>query len=152
MRALQAAGARESLTPQQLDTVRELAISGDDAELTDFLLSVLPPTVAKRVSTVLGVADEAVASIASPAPEVPVAVAKPKKAKKHGEETAAAKADEEKEDAAKDGSEDTTQPTDSDSGSDDNPDDDSKSGDDQDGDGTNGPGPLSDDGDVFGDR
>ncbi|HEY7876313.1 MAG TPA: hypothetical protein VIG64_14455 [Actinomycetota bacterium] len=98
MRALQVAGARESLTQQQLDTVRELAISGDDAELTDFLLSVLPATVAEKVSHVLGVVEPPVEAVASAAPEVAVDVAdKPtrKAAKKRAE--AAAKADAEEE-------------------------------------------------------
>jgi hypothetical protein len=147
MLALQVAGARQSLTPQQLDTVRELAFAGDSAELTDYLLSVLPATVAHKVSTALGAAEEAVQSVASPSPDVPVDVAKPKRAAKKHSEEAAAKAEAEKEEA-KDSQETTDPPT----GSDDQPDDDSqdgKGGDgDKEGDGTAGPDPLPDD--VFG--
>lgn len=148
MRALQAAGARSSLTAHQLETVRELAISGDDAELTDYLLSVLPATVAQKVSHVLGVAEDAVATVASPAPDISVEVAKPKKAaKKHSEETAD-KTEAEKAEAEKETDEtEATEPTGSDDGSNDDDDD----GEGKDGDGTAGPDdPLGDD--FFGDE
>jgi hypothetical protein len=147
MRALQAAGARSSLTAHQLETVRELAISGDDAELTDYLLSVLPATVANKVSHVLGVAEEAVAAVASPSPQLPVEVAKPKKAaKKHADE-AADKAEAEKDEAKE--SQETEQPVDADDDDSDGGSQGGGDGDDKEGDGTAGPDPLS--GDVIGD-
>jgi hypothetical protein len=107
--ALQVAGARETLTHRQLETVRELAISGDDEQLTDYLLSVLPPTVAEKVSHALGVADRAIDSAASPIPEIPVDVDKPKKAAKKQSEEAAAEAEAEK-DEAKEAEESDEQP------------------------------------------
>ena len=142
MRALEVAGARQSLTQQELNTVRALAISGDDAELTDFLLSVLPATVAEKVSDVLDAAEAAAAEVASPAPEISVEVAaKPKKAAKKHSEEAAAKTEAEKEEA-KD-SHETSEQADEDEtnwgGSDDEEDD--KDGDSEDG---GQPGPLPD--------
>jgi hypothetical protein len=69
--ALQVAGAKSSMTAHELQTFVRLANSGDDAELQDFLMSVLPNTLAQKVSVVLGVAHEVVGeSPVSPAPEV----------------------------------------------------------------------------------
>lgn len=69
MRALELTGARDALTPQQIQTYVKLAASGDDAQLQDFLLSVLPGALAQKVSTVLGVAAEVVGT-PSPQPEL----------------------------------------------------------------------------------
>jgi hypothetical protein len=116
MRALQVAGAKESLTQQEIATVSELETSGDDAELTDFLLSVLPPTVAQKVTDVLGVTKAVAATVAPPAAEIAVQVPdKPKKAAKKHSDEAAGKAEAEKEDA--DDAE-TTEPADEDEGED----------------------------------
>lgn len=81
MRALGVAGVRDALTAQQLETYQQLAASGKDAQLQSFLLSVLPPDLAQKVSVVLGVVPDVVPS---PAPTVAVDTrkieAKPKKA------------------------------------------------------------------------
>jgi hypothetical protein len=146
MRALQVAGARESLTQHQIDTVRELAISGDDAELKDFLLSVLPATVAEKVSHVLGVAEEAVDAVASPPADVGIEVAdKPKKGAKKRAEAAAAKAEAEKEEAKE--SHESEQPADDDEGHGWGEDDDSGEGSDS-GEGDNGDGSGDDSGPI----
>lgn len=124
MRALQVAGAKNALTQQEMATFRQLATSGDDAELTDFLLSVLPPTVAQKVGHVLGVTEAVAEAGETPAPEVAVELPeKPKKAAKKHSEEAAAKAEAEKEDAdqaeaSEQGGEDETG-EDKDAGSDD---------------------------------
>lgn len=67
--ALKAAGAKEVLTAHQLETYMMLASSGQDAQLQDFLLSILPAPLAQKVSTALGVVNDVVPS-PSPAAEV----------------------------------------------------------------------------------
>jgi hypothetical protein len=69
LHALQVAGAKQSLTAHELLTYVRLANGGDDAQLQDFLRSVLPSTLAQKVSVVLGVADEVVSTV-SPPPDV----------------------------------------------------------------------------------
>jgi hypothetical protein len=69
LHALQMAGARQSLTAHELLTYVKLAAAGDDAELQDFLLSVLPVPLAQKVSVVLGVANDVTATV-SPPPDV----------------------------------------------------------------------------------
>jgi hypothetical protein len=69
IRALNVPGVKGALTAHQLHTYAKLATSGDDAQLSDFLMSILPSTLAQKVSVVLGVVEH-VEATASPQPEV----------------------------------------------------------------------------------
>jgi hypothetical protein len=89
LHALEVVGAKQSLTAQELQTYVKLAASGDDAQLQDFLLSVLPQPLGQKVSVVLGVADDVTSSV-SPPPEVP---AEKISAKTHDHAKADAEAD-----------------------------------------------------------
>ena len=69
LHALELAGAKQSLTAHELQTYVKLAASGDNAQLQHFLMSVLPSPLAQKVSVVLGVANDVVATV-SPPPQV----------------------------------------------------------------------------------
>ena len=102
LHALDVVGARQSLTAQQLHTYVRLAASGDDASLQDFLMSVLPSTLAQKVSSVLGVAEE-VTDTVSPPPDVnPGKISD--KSKEHADKAASQAPKEDGEEPSKDAS------------------------------------------------